>query len=74
MVVSFTVAGVQSISGCGVLKVVPDPNPPEDPGNGAHALIVAEPPFPCKKQFEKFKQLMARVADSRWEIAPTEGR
>lgn len=69
-VVSFTAARVRSIEGFGSIDVVPNPNPPEDPDNDAHALIIAHPPFVSKNQFDKFKQQMARVANSNWEIAP----
>jgi hypothetical protein len=71
-VVSFTVAEVRGIRGFGTIDVEADPNPLEDPDNPAHALITADPPFSSKNQFGKFKQVMARVADSRWEISPPE--
>jgi hypothetical protein len=69
-VISFTAAAVREIAGFGTIDVVPDPNPPEDPDNASHALVVADPPFASKTQFDKFKQQMARVADSNWEIPP----
>lgn len=69
-VVSFAVADVRSIKGFGTVDVVAAPNPPEDPDNPAHALIEVCPPFASKNKFGKFKQAMARIADSRWVIPP----
>jgi hypothetical protein len=69
-VVSFTAGEVRNMPVPGrSIDVVPDPNPPEDPDNSAHALIVADPPF-SSNQFDKFKVALAGLADSRWEIAP----
>ena len=69
-IVSFTAGEVRNIPGFGEsIDVVPDPNPPEDPGNLAHALIVVDPPL-SRNQFDKFKQALARIADARWEIPP----
>lgn len=69
-VVSFTAVEVREINGFGPIDVVADPNPPEDPHNSAHALIIAQEPFASRSKFDKFKQVMARIADSRWEIPP----
>jgi hypothetical protein len=69
-IVSLTAGEVRSIEGFGrTIDVVPDPNPTEDPDNSAHALIVSDPPF-SRNQFNKFKQRLAEIADSRWEIPP----
>ena len=71
-VVSFTAGEVRSIRSFGrTVDVVHDPNPPEDPDNPAHGLIVAKHPFTANNsEFKKFKQALARIADSRWEIPP----
>lgn len=69
-IVSFTAGEVRNIKGFGQsVDVVPDPNPPENPSNSAHALIVVDPPL-STNQFRRFKQRLAGIADSRWEIAP----
>ena len=69
-IVSFTAGEVRGIEGFGrSIDVVPDPNPQDDPDNSAHALIVADRPF-SRNQFDKFKQALAGIADSRWEIHP----
>ena len=71
-VVSFTAGEVRAIRGFErTVDVVHDPNPPEDPDNPAHALIIAEQPFTANnREFKRFKQALARIADSRWEIPP----
>ncbi len=71
-VVSFTAGEVRSIRGFErIIDVVPDPNPQEDPDNHAHALITSEPPFAANnREFKRFKQALARIADARWEIPP----
>ena len=69
-IVSFTAGEVRAIEGFErSIDVVPAPNPPDDPDNPAHALIVADKPF-SRTQFDKFKQVLAGIADSRWEIPP----
>jgi hypothetical protein len=69
-VISFTAGEVRRLTSSGrTIDVVPNPNPPEDPDNHAHALIVSEQPF-GSNQFDKFKQALAGLADARWEIPP----
>ena len=72
--ISFTAAEVRSIAGFGPIDVEADPCPEKEPENQAHALIVAQEPFPSRGRFDKFKQVMARIADSRWEIRPWQVR
>lgn len=68
-IVSFTAGEVRSIEGFGQkIDVVPAPNPSDDPDNSAHALIVAD--HLSRNQFDSFKQALAGIADSRWEIRP----
>lgn len=73
-VVSFTAGEVRRITGFGrTIDVVPSPikDAPPEPDNPAHALIVAEPPFTANnKEFKRFRQALAGIADSRWEIPP----
>lgn len=72
-VVSFTVDEVKRIKLPGrTVKVVAKPieNEPDLPDNPAHAEITVDRPFETKGQFDKLKQALARVADSKWEIPP----
>lgn len=74
LVVSLTAEQVRGIEGFSrTTDVVPDPNPPEDPLNTAHALIKVDRPFDSNKQFDRFKKALAIVANSNWEIPPTNG-
>ena len=71
LVVSLTALRVREIEGFSrTVDVVPDPCPPEDPDNPAHALITVDRPFDSKSQFDRFKKALAIVADSNWEIPP----
>jgi len=74
LVVSLTAGGVRRIEGFSrTIDVMPDPNPPEDPDNPAHALIMVDRPFDSNKQFDRFKKALAIVANSNWEIPPPNG-
>jgi hypothetical protein len=70
LIVSFVADEVRNIEWSSTIDVVSDPNPPEDPNNDAHALIITEQPFASKGEFNRFKQALAIVANSNWEIAP----
>jgi hypothetical protein len=70
LIVSFTAGEVRNIEWSSTIDVVPAPNPPEDPDNDAHALITTDQPFASKGEFNRFKQALAIVANSNWEIAP----
>ncbi len=70
LVVSLTAEGVRNIEWSSAVDVVSDPNPPEDPNNDAHALITTDQSFASKGEFNRFKQALAIVANSNWEIAP----
>lgn len=71
LVISLEAGRVRGIEGFGTtIDVAPDPNPPEDPDNEAHALIVADDQFPSRNQFDKFTRALARIANSNWAIPP----
>jgi hypothetical protein len=72
LVVSLTTDRVRGIEWSSAVDVRANPNPPEDPHNDAHALIVAQQPFASKGEFNRFKQALAIVANSNWEIAPSD--
>ncbi len=72
-VVSLTVDKVKRIElSEKTIKVIAKPikDDPDQSDNPAHAEITVEPPFDTKGQFGRFKQQLARVADSNWEIPP----
>ncbi len=72
LVVSLTAGRVRGIEWSSTIDVKPDPNPQEDPDNDAHALITTGEPFASKGEFNRFKQALAIVANSNWEIAPSD--
>lgn len=58
------------------VDVIHDPNPPEDPENDAHSLIVVEPEFLSSdkqgKAFKLLRKALARLATKRgWTIEPS---
>lgn len=57
------------------VDVLADPNPPDDPGNNAHSLIVVEPKYLSSdkkgKAFQLLRRSLARLATERgWKLEP----